>query len=109
MVKEGLQISKEYFLDLFGRYIKYLIITDLIWLSIGILMMLIGLVFLGRGVYLAKEDNWHSDGMLHITIGTILAVIGLMISTTQTFDLAKAYTIPEIRIYEEIKLLTPRN
>ena len=33
-IQEGLVITKDYFLDLFGRYVKYLIITDSIILGL---------------------------------------------------------------------------
>ena len=40
MIQEGLMITKEYFTDLFGRYIKYLIVTDAIDVAASIVIFL---------------------------------------------------------------------
>ena len=33
-IGEGLSMTKDYFFELFGRYVKYLIIVDSIWLVV---------------------------------------------------------------------------
>lgn len=43
-VSEGLMITKEYFTDLFGRYVQYLIVTDCIFIGIGLLILPLGIV-----------------------------------------------------------------
>lgn len=42
-VSEGLMITKEYFTDLFGRYVQYLIVTDCIFIVVGLLLLFLGL------------------------------------------------------------------
>ena len=108
MVKEGLQITKDYFMDLFGRYIKYIIITDLIWIGIATLFLIIGITFLIMGIYKSKKDDWNGGSVPSVIFGTIFTVSGLLIGATQAFDLAEAYNVPEIRIYKELKLLQNR-
>ena len=42
-VQEGLMITKDYFTDLFGRYVHYLIVIDIVWICfcIGVMVFLI--------------------------------------------------------------------
>lgn len=41
-IQEGLVISKDYFFDLFGRYVKYLIVVDSIWVVFGLILTIMG-------------------------------------------------------------------
>lgn len=98
-VSEGLMITKEYFTDLFGRYVQYLIVTDCIFIGIGLLLFFVGLFAL----FYEIKGKCDADGGL-IVFGLFMATIGLFVISTNTFNLVKTIYIPEVRIYEEIKL-----
>lgn len=59
-IQQGLTIIKEYFTDLFSRYIKYLIITDSIWTGVGLLMVILSIV--GAIVLAKKFIKWNVRG-----------------------------------------------
>jgi len=98
-VSEGLMITKEYFTDLFGRYVQYLIVTDCIFIGIGLLILLLGIVCF----YYESKLKGGADGIL-VVLGFFVTLIGLFVISKNTFNLVKTIYIPEVRIYEEIKL-----
>ena len=97
-IAEGLVISKDYFTDLFGRYIKYLIITD----SFVVLVCLAVIIILP--IVICKNREWiikETGGVLFILlIFLIIPIFQIFISSS---NLIKDIYIPEIRIYEELK------
>jgi hypothetical protein len=119
-VSEGLMMTKEYFLDLFGRYIKYLIVTDLIFVAL-FLMGIGGFLWLlrtakrkyGETVKSNEGLSYHSktdpSGWGLLVAGSVLG-IGLMLGgiAVQVVDISKAVFVPEIRIYEELRFIINR-
>lgn len=109
-VAEGLTITKEYFFDLFGRYVKYLIITDAISLVISIGVFVLGVIMCKK--YLKKiwnDMDWgYSPLPLFMSLGIIgIAVFGVIAIYVDASNIVKSIYIPEIRIYEQIKGRTP--
>lgn len=122
-VSEGLMMTKDYFTDLFGRYVMYLIITDII----SIVALLGAILTLTVGSYklfhwgLKKHNeaveanrgrasyNKEAHAWFIIPILACCSIIPLMTLTTQVVDtsknLAKVLTVPEVRVYEELKPL----
>lgn len=104
-VSEGLVITKDYFTDLFGRYVKYLIVTDILWMT----MSLIGIVFVilllkkyvkATGKALDYGDDWPIP---FYVVTAMIAAFSTAILVGSTANLIKAIYIPEVRVYEEIK------
>jgi hypothetical protein len=103
-IQEGLVISKEYFLDLFGRYVKYLIISD-IFMIFFLIVAIIILGILAKFFYVQGEkDSWYDPGwiigMIFSVAGVITCIIGLSIKANH---LIQDIYIPEVRIIQEIK------
>ena len=57
-IQEGLMITKDYFIDLYGRYIKYLIVTDSIWTVLCLAVFIAGVVFLVKGIKYGEKTDW---------------------------------------------------
>lgn len=100
VIQEGLVITKDYFFDLFGRYVKYLIVMDSIWLAWWLLVMVIIIVIWKKFLKQNREDDaWFGMIMLTLAVG-FGTLIGIF---TKTTDLVKDLYVPEIRVYQELK------
>lgn len=113
-IQEGLMITKDYFTDLFGRYVHYLIIMDSIWIVVGIILLIIGIISTKEIIkiidkieeenknkrYFDKEDTGQQLILFALTI--IMGIVGIIIIGTSTKDLIKDIYIPEVRVLEEI-------
>ena len=103
-IQEGLVITKDYFIDLFGRYVNYLLITDIITFIIFLIIFIISITFLYKKW--DKLGNFFMDehvGMILLTIVAIIAsVIGFIGVIVTPFDIVKDIYIPEVRVYEEL-------
>jgi uncharacterized membrane protein YsdA (DUF1294 family) len=106
-IAEGLVITKDYFLDLFARYIKYLIISDSFYLAISLIALVGASVSLF--VLRHKIKEWSNDYdiasvfvPISLVIIIILSLLGLIINTN---DLIKDIYIPEIRVYQSLQNL----
>lgn len=109
-LQEGLSITKDYFVELFGRYVKYLIITDIIQIVACLLIITVGVVIALRARKSWKEradwaKTWNNDRNIE-TVGFITSTVIILFGTIALFssvtDLAKTLYVPEIRVYEEI-------
>jgi formate-dependent nitrite reductase membrane component NrfD len=101
-IQTGLTISKDYFLELFGRYVKYLIVLDSVCTLVGALVFIIGLVGLYKGFkYAQKEDfpEWTTALMFF----SLPIIFGITMFFGSGEDLIQDLYIPEIRVIEEIK------
>lgn len=109
-IQDGLIITKDYFSELFGRYIHYLIVTDIIKTCIGLLFLLMGLyaikmVFKNNSKWLkAYEDDCDGLSLAKIIICWILGIVfilsGFITTMVCGFNLIQDLYIPEIRILE---------
>lgn len=113
-ISEGLSMTYDYFLNLFGRYIKYLIITDAIYSVIWLVVFLTSVFYFRKSLKtLFSIDSYREEGRFAfwITIGCLTFISGLMsffAVLEYTEDVIKDIYIPEIRIYEEIKSFTDK-
>lgn len=101
-IQEGMTISKEYFTDLFGRYVQYLIIQDSIYVAIPLIIAGLLAVMTYKFYKVAKEKD-ASDYYMGALVWCILVVLCLGITAENSLNLAKTLTIPEVRIYEELR------
>lgn len=104
-INEGLIITQEYFADLFVRYIKYLLITDiiklLIMLIIFIILFILAIKFIPKTWTWVKEECVEPIMMLWLFALFIFIPIFIEI-LEKTEDIVKDIYLPEVRIYEEI-------
>lgn len=105
-IQEGLVITKDYFLDLFGRYIKYLIITDLLWAFVFLILSVVSLIY-AKKLWKYQWDNSdyidHSGFFFLGVIFTGIFIFGTIAFITRVTNVVKDVYIPEIRIYEQLK------
>ncbi len=112
-IQEGLTITRDYFMDLFGRYVKYLIATDAIEMLFWIFMIVAVWIMRDRVIEYAKKfavnrnNPEHDESVVGTTIAaTIIATCAIFGFTLGVFekgkDLAQDIFIPEIRVYEEL-------
>lgn len=104
-IQQGLSITKDYFLDLFGRYIKYLIITDSVALAIYLVMFIVSIVVFIKYFKKAVKATYDYDTwpiVFWIFSGTMIT--GSFIGICVNIDyLIKDLYVPEIRIYQELQ------
>lgn len=119
LVGRGVSITAEYFSDIFSRYIKYLLLVDSIHLSVAILafVFLVGYMsLLGKKIEHLKELNknqlfYHSgrnkeDAYTFLWL-CLLCLTGIMLIDIFIAgqNLIQALVIPELRVYESLKVL----
>lgn len=102
LIAEGFTMTKDYFFDLFGRYVKYLIVTDSLWVFLFGVLTFGAFTMVYRGYKRVVKDDWD--------VGLPLMIVGLLMAAGLLFgfgynvrNLVKDIFIPEIRIYEQIQ------
>lgn len=103
-IASGLAITKGYFIDLFGRYVKYLIVTDSMWLVTSLVVLSISVIvfFIYKDKALEASDNyevWPIFFFIVLTMSSIFGVVGAAINVNHV---VKDIYIPEIRIYQSL-------
>jgi len=104
-IQEGLTITKEYFTDLFGRYVQFLLVMDLVHLFITLTFVVVIPLL---AYYLVKK--YHKDivdndleGMYMFAIFPFIFWVFLIFGTIDFFeDVVKTIYLPEVRVYEEL-------
>jgi hypothetical protein len=97
-IQDGLMISKDYFMDLFGRYVKYLIIVD----ALSILACIVAIVVPSYFAYKYRQQIMNKTGG-GLFFALLFLLIPIMILFIKTTDLIKDIYIPEIRIMGQIQ------
>ena len=121
-VQEGLVITKDYFIDLFGRYITYLIILDLMAIFFSLVVVIASVVYAKKLYNKAKSlpfvqdpqylhfvsdlnDNERGGLYFAATVLCFLVVVFSINIYSTAAQLVKTIYIPEVRVYEELKPL----
>lgn len=111
-IQEGLMITKDYFVDLFGRYITYLIATDIIKITTCLFVFGFAIYmvrWLYKGKWVASLDNYTGDRTIVRVVGTLVGgaiIIGSFLTCLHHLhQLAKVVFVPEIRVYEELSTM----
>lgn len=104
-VAEGFTITKEYFLDLFGRYTHFLFIQDVLYAVGSFIGLLVCLLIVKKSYERGEEVGFNVEifpnfGVIFGGIAVILFFLGIIFSTMNAI---KDKYIPEVRIYEELK------
>jgi|GEM_PF-5187605 len=106
-LQSGLTITKDYFVDLFGRYIKYLITVNSIGVGIGLIFLISGIISLVKYIKYGNKLKW--DGYRYDSLSLlwlipfILLLLGALVFGLNLDSLIKDIYIPEVRIFEIIK------
>ncbi len=109
-VAEGLVVTKDYFLDLFGRYVKYLIITDTIYAFLALIFAIIGILMVRKGIQVHKKsDSDVGDEVGWIMFGAIAILFGSGVFVLSVTNLIKDVYIPEVRVLEQIKSMNNKS
>jgi len=95
-IKEGLTISKDYFMDLFGRYVQYLIIIDSIRFAISLIVVL----FLAYLIWKNHKSIIEDGGYTPVIFLSILMIFPSIYCLLSGAIIIKDIYIPEVRIYE---------
>lgn len=110
LVSQGLTITYDYFTDLFGRYIKYLIISDIVIIVSCFLFTvfsIVAVVRLHNWIQAQVSRDKYSDApILYFAIflfGALIISPTLILLGSHVDGLIKALVVPEIRVYEELK------
>ena len=90
-----------YLQDLVRRFTTYEIATSIMWLTIGMIFLLAGIIFSIKSV---KSENRDIHSLILFTV--ILAVIGIVMIMCQISDIITCCTIPEKMILEYIQYLS---
>lgn len=99
-IQKGLVITKDYFLDLFSRYITYLRVVD----TIGLLVSLAFLIVPPVWMYRKRESIIeHTDGLAFMLL--VFLFIPLILVFVAGDNLIKDIFIPEVRIVELFKTI----
>ena len=103
-----------YLEKLCGKFINYEVATSIIWLVLGVIMVVLGFIFLKRPriYYIRSKDREKYDCcqredyealcFIFTILIIVLLVVGTYIIFCQTFDIITCYTIPEKILIEEI-------
>lgn len=105
-IQEGLVITKDYFTDLFGRYIKYLVITDSLAIIGGLFLLFISYFSFKKGIsnYEKYGDSFEAEKYAPLFIVAILCfILGISMFIANINYLIKDIYLPEVRIYQELK------
>ena len=112
-LQEGMTMTFEYFTDLFGRYVTYLFITDVIAAILCfIAFAVITLVFISKKYrvwFSEANDDYNPMGFITLIFGGIAAMVFFGFAVDNTFNAIKAKYIPEVRVYEEVQYMRNLN
>lgn len=83
-----------YLQDLVRRFTTYEIATSIMWLTIGMIFLLAGIIF---SIKIVKSENRDIHPLILFTV--ILAVIGIVMIMCEISDIITCCTIPEKMIF----------
>lgn len=90
-----------YLQDLVSRFTSYEIATSIMWLIVGLIFLLAGIIFSFK-IIKSKNSDIHGAALFSV----ILAVIGIVMILCQISDIITCCTIPEKMILEYINYLS---
>lgn len=90
-----------YLQDLSSRVVRYELITSIYWAVIGIIIGIVGIIFILRGF--KKAEFCSSDGELEIIVGTFMALVFVTLIIFQIHDIILCAYLPEKVILAYLK------
>lgn len=112
-IQQGLTLSYDYFLDLFGRYVTYLFVTDVITATLcfaagtGLSFVILSKRY--KDWVSEQSDDYNPLGYISMILMAVTALFMFGMAIDSTFDAIKAKYVPEIRVYEEIQHMKNMN
>jgi len=93
-IQEGLVITKDYFVDLFGRYVKFLIATDILMLIAASLTLYTAWRLSKKFITKWKEVSKANEGKAYYEKDTdSLAVYGIVVAMAMMADVVSTTVI----------------
>ena len=101
-----------YLNQLCGKYINYEIATSIVWMILGLLLFLVGIVCYriiyknkDLGVDTYKHISDYSGRILLYACVIFIFIISIIVISTQIFDIITCVTFPEKIIIDELKMI----
>ena len=87
--------------QLFNKFISWQIATSIAWIVIGVIIFLIGLLFIKFVKYCSEEID-EFLGFILLIVTLFLLISPVIIIPTQAFDIIECKTFPEKVIYDYV-------
>lgn len=95
------------------KYIRWEIATSVVWMVLGVMFLTVGFISLSKAKAAFKRcvnDEETECDELVIPFTCIFTVVGfvagVIIISTQVFDITKCCALPELQVYEYIRYLS---
>lgn len=96
-------ITKDYFVDLFGRYAKYLLVIDTILAITFFVLMCVAISFIFKSIKAGENANSYDEGWIFALGASILCTaIFFTVTMISIANVVKDIYIPEVRVMEKI-------
>ena len=102
---QGFQVTKDYFTELFGRYVQYLIVNNTVWLIVSVISLIGGICMCKMACqwYKNRKKSYDENYIILAFFGIIILIVSILGILSNANDLVKDIYVPEIRILEIIK------
>lgn len=115
-IQEGLVITKDYFIDLFGRYVTFLIVVEVITIVLAAITIYVAQKMFRKGfknwgevyqnqrnlLYTDKDDNAYVPPVLFTLPSLVVLFLVTPILIDSLYNLAQVVFVPEIRVYQDL-------
>lgn len=93
--------------EICAKYISWEIATSIVWIILGTLLFLIGLVSICKFIKYVDKNDWLSEAIVGFMLVLVIVCIlpSLLIIIVQIFDILKCNYLPELQIYQYISKL----
>lgn len=100
LAEKGISLSKDYVMDIFGRYVTYMIISDS--MLVIVLSLAIGFLIFYIKKPRDEECSYYDDdaNIMLIWVFLVFCSVGNLIAIDH---LVKDIFVPEVKIFEQIK------
>jgi hypothetical protein len=103
-IAEGFTITKDYFMDLFGRYAHFLFVQDLIYTVLSFLAFIVFIVIFIKSFKGGQKKGWENGKFfMGCIFAGFAAIFWGAFCVSNLMNTIKDKYIPEVRIYEELK------
>lgn len=91
------------------KYIRWEITTSIAWLVIGVIFLIIGFILLRKAIAAIKRFIAYEEETVSLYLccsaSACCLLFGVLMVCTQTFDIIKCVTFPELQVFEYIRRL----
>ena len=111
-IAEWFTMTKDWFINLSGRYVEYSIMYEMIWIILSSIIVIV-LSIVAVKVYKffnkpEKDEGWseRSDRLatkwLLSLVASLVALVFFIVWVSSAFSLVKRKYVPEIQMYKEL-------